>query len=126
LTSPERAERSLSVAALALVFAILATLASLSGILSFIGVPLGGLGLALSLSLRARAIRTRRATGLLSAAVALNVVALLLGFAMHATCERVKGTRPTREDPKLSQDFEEAFEKAIRSHERPADTSLPR
>lgn len=109
-------------AVLALVIGILAALASLSGVLFFLGLPLGGLGLALSLALRARALRAGTPTGLLSAAVALNVVGLLLGLAMYALSERVHHqTRAALEDPKLSHEFEEAFEKAIRSHERAAE-----
>jgi uncharacterized membrane protein YedE/YeeE len=113
------------VAVLALVLGIVAALASLSGILYFIGLPLGGLGLALSLSLRARALRGGQPTGLLSAAVALNVVGILLGIAMYATCDRIKHHPPAaREDPKLSHEFEEAFDKAIRSHELAADGAV--
>jgi hypothetical protein len=109
------------VAVAALVLGIIGTVCSLTGILFWLGIPLGLVGLILGIVGRKNAVANQQPTGVATAGVALGAVGLLLGLTMYVLCSMAahkmrSDFEKMANDPKFkqqNQEFNDAFKKAL-------------
>jgi Domain of unknown function (DUF4190) len=107
----------------ALVLGIIGTVFSLIGFTFWIGIPLGVVALILGIIGRKSAGTNNQPTGMATAGMVLGIVGLVIGILMWVLCGlMVSGARKGLEglnDPKLNQEFNKAFEKALEESQKP-------
>lgn len=110
----------------ALVLGILGTVCSLTGILFWLGIPLGLVGLILGIVGRKNAVANQQPTGMSTAGIALGAVGLVLGLTMYVLCSMAAHKMRAdfdkmANDPKFQQqnkEFNDAFKKALEESQK--------
>jgi len=113
----------------ALVLGILGTLCSLTGILFWIGIPLGLIGMILGIVARKNAVANQQPTGMPTAGMVLGIIGLVLGVFMYVLCAAAMSkARQIATDPKMQEqnkEFNEAFKKAIEESQKQQQPAQP-